>query len=117
MANTGDSIGGVEPVAPHPVQLRQMGPGSLGIVWSDAHHSLLGVRRLRLECRCSLCVDEWTRERTLREEAVPQDVRPRKIEPVGKYAFRIDWSDGHTTGIYTFEALRRLCECPQCKKA
>lgn len=30
-------------------------------------------------------------------------------EPVGNYAIRIDWSDGHGSGIYTFEYLRELC--------
>lgn len=98
------------------IELRQMGPTSLGIVWSDSHHSLYNVRKLRLECRCAVCVDEWTREKLLKEEAVPQDVKPLLIESVGRYALRVDWSDGHSSGIYPFESLRRLCECPSCKK-
>lgn len=92
-----------------------MGPSKLGIIWSDKHQSLYSVRNLRLECRCAICVDEWTREKILKEDAVPADVRPLKIESVGRYALKIDWSDGHNTGIYSFDALRSLCECPQCK--
>ena len=32
----------------------------------------------------------------------------------GRYAIRFHWSDGHSTGIYTFELLRQLCPCPIC---
>jgi DUF971 family protein len=35
-------------------------------------------------------------------------VHPLKIEPVGRYAIQIDWSDGHSTGIYPFRRLREL---------
>ena len=37
------------------------------------------------------------------------------VEPVGNYAIRIDWSDGHKTGIYSFEHFRRICPCEECK--
>lgn len=99
------------------LELRQLGPSKLGIIWNDKHQSLYSVRNLRMECRCANCVDEWTREKLLKEEAVPADVRPVNIESVGRYALKFDWSDGHNTGIYSFDALRKLCECPQCKAA
>lgn len=98
-----------------PVELKQMGPRHLGIIWNDGHQSLFNVRNLRLKCRCASCVDEWTREQILKEKNVPEDIKPRKIESVGRYALRVDWSDGHDTGFYTFEHLRSLCECPTCK--
>jgi DUF971 family protein len=41
-------------------------------------------------------------------------VRPLSIDSVGRYAIRFHWSDGHSTGIYTFEHLRELCPCPIC---
>ena len=82
-----------------PMELRQMGPTKLGVIWNDKHQSLYTVRNLRLECRCANCVDEWSREKILKPESVPNDVKPMKIESVGRYAFRIDWSDGHNTGI------------------
>ncbi len=99
-----------------PVELKQMGARNLGIVWDDGHNSLYKVRKIRLECKCALCVDEWSREKLLKDETVPEDVRPKSITPVGRYALRFDWSDGHATGIYTFESLRALCECPACRK-
>jgi DUF971 family protein len=33
---------------------------------------------------------------------------------MGSYAIRIDWSDGHDTGIFTFEYLKAICPCEQC---
>jgi DUF971 family protein len=36
------------------------------------------------------------------------------VAPVGNYALQFVWSDGHETGIYTFEYLRKLCPCSQC---
>lgn len=98
-----------------PVELNQLGPTRLGIRWNDGHESVYEVRNLRLECPCAHCVDEWTREKLLKPERVPADVKPLRIHPVGRYAFRIDWSDKHDTGIYPFESLRKLCECPECK--
>lgn len=50
----------------------------------------------------------------LREASSSPDVSPLAIEPVGRYALRFQWSDGHATGIYTFEYLRELCPCPSC---
>ncbi len=102
---------------PSPAELKQLDASHLGILWKDGHDSTYSVRNLRLECPCAHCVDEWTREKILKVDSVPQEVKPIRIQPVGRYAFRIDWSDRHDTGIYPFELLRRLCECGQCRKA
>ena len=37
------------------------------------------------------------------------------VEPVGNYAIRINWSDGHKTGIYSYEHFRRICPCEECQ--
>ena len=99
-----------------PVELQQLGPTDLGIVWSDGHRSKYAVRSIRLSCHCANCVDEWTREARLNPESVPMDLKPMKIESVGRYALNFKFSDGHDTGIYTFDQLRALCECDQCRK-
>lgn len=93
---------------PIPVKLKQVGPLTLGIEWSDGTSREYPVRELRLNCHCAHCVDEWTREKILDESKVPLDIQPKKIEPVGRYAIRFVWSDGHDTGIYTFDLLRGL---------
>ena len=102
-------------VAVEPKELRQMGSKTLGVIWQDGHNSIYQVRNLRLACRCANCIDEWTRKKILKDESIPQDIKPKNIQTVGRYALKIDWSDGHNTGIYTFEQLRSQCECPACK--
>jgi ATP-binding protein involved in chromosome partitioning len=91
-----------------PRQIRQTGPRSLSIVWADGHESRYEVHDLRLACACAQCVNEWTGERLLDPSTVPADVHPLEIEGVGRYAIQIEWSDGHSWGIYTFERLRAM---------
>jgi DUF971 family protein len=62
-------------------------------------------------------VDERTGIPILKPEDVSEDVRPVRIEPVGRYAIQFHWSDGHATGIYSFDRLRALCPCPACRGA
>ena len=40
---------------------------------------------------------------------------PVAMAPVGHYAYKIAWNDGHDTGIYTLENLRALCQCSACQ--
>lgn len=95
------------------VGISQLDPSTLGMTWSDGSSTSIAVRPLRLACRCAHCVDEWTREKILDDSKVPVDVKPKRIDPVGRYALRIAWSDGHDTGIFTFEHLRKLSTQPQ----
>ncbi len=92
------------------VALRQEGPDALVVEWADGHRSRLPVRQLRLACACATCVDEWTGEARLDPARVPEDVRPVRIRTVGRYGIQVEWSDGHTTGIYPFARLRELGE-------
>ena len=91
-----------------PREIRQAGPRQLAITWQDGRESLLDVRAVRLACGCAICVDEWTGAERLDPASVPEDVHPLRIEPVGRYAIQIAWSDGHETGIYPFRRLREL---------
>ena len=93
-----------------PREIRQSGPRELTIAWGDGAESRYAVRRLRLACSCAHCVDEWSGEGLLDAAAVPEDVHPLAIQSVGRYAIQIDWSDGHSTGIYPFRRLRALAE-------
>ena len=80
----------------------------LRIRWQDGTVTEHEPRALRLRCPCAGCVDEMTGERMLTPAMVPPDVHPREIHYVGRYALQFMWSDGHSTGIYPFEYLRRL---------
>ncbi len=98
-------INGMESV---PADIRQGGPDTLEIEWRDGAVTRYPVRDLRCACPCADCVDELTGERRLDPARVPADVRPERLWAVGNYALQIAWSDGHDTGIYTYERLRRL---------
>lgn len=88
--------------------MKQAGPRTLAIEWTDGRSSTYDVRLLRLACPCAQCVDEMSGKKLLNDSAVPADVKPVVINPVGRYAIHIDWSDGHRTGIYTYAHLRSL---------
>lgn len=92
----------------------QIGPTEDGtrlrILWKDGASFEYVPRELRLLCPCAGCVDETTGVRTLRPEMVREDVYPTAIHYVGRYALQFMWSDGHSTGIYTYEYLRDVGE-------
>ena len=91
-----------------PTDIRQADPETLGITWDDGSESLYDVRELRLRCPCANCVDEMTGEARLDPATVPADVKPLSVRSVGNYAISIRWSDGHDTGIYSFDRLKEL---------
>ena len=82
----------------------------LRIRWKDGVSSEYVPRQLRLLCPCAGCVDEMTGVRTLSPEQVDDSVYPPAIHYVGKYALQFVWSDGHSTGLYTFQLLRATSE-------
>ena len=97
-----------------PSEVWQADEQSLGIRWPDGHESLYGTSYLRQLCRCAVCVDEWSGKRLLNIEKIPAGIHPIRVEGVGRYGIRIHWSDGHSTGIYTFQYLRKICPCGDC---
>jgi DUF971 family protein len=64
---------------------------------------------------CASCVDECTGVRKILPGSIPASLERVRVAPVGNYALHFGWSDGHDTGIYSFEYLRELCPCPQCR--
>jgi ATP-binding protein involved in chromosome partitioning len=108
------TMGGVSTDRPEIAEITQPSENEVQILWKDGHESIYTGYALRVGCRCALCVDEISGSKRLREESISKDVRPLSIDPVGRYAIRFQWSDGHSTGIYTFELLRELCPCPIC---
>ncbi len=97
-----------------PRDMRWIENGVLGIDWSDGHQGRYPIRELRLHCPCAACTDEWTGELKLQPDDVPLLMMMQDVEPVGRYALRFTFSDGHDTGIYSFSFLRKLCQCRQC---
>ena len=88
--------------------------GELLIHWPDGHASVYTPYHLRTNCRCATCIDENTGRKTLDDSRVALDIQFTGINPVGRYAISIGFTDGHNTGIYTYKRLRTLCECSDC---
>lgn len=100
----------------NPLDVRPVGAAELLVTWEDGHRSLYRYDYLRLNCPCAKCVEEWTGQRLITLDQIPEEIHPLKTEPVGSYALRFEWSDGHQTGLYGFEFLRKICPCAECRK-
>lgn len=85
-----------------------LGAAGLEILWADGETRGIPARDLRIACPCAACRDEVTGARLLDPEAVPLTVAPTRIWSVGNYAIGIAFSDGHGSGIYTYQAVRRM---------
>jgi DUF971 family protein len=88
------------------------------VTWSDGHESRYDFPYLRDHCPCALCNDEREKSvKTPTSTVLPMfkpRVTARSAAPVGNYAIQIQYSDGHATGIYSFECLREICPCEAC---
>ena len=93
-----------------PKEISQESETELWITWSDGRECKYQAPALRRACPCAQCVNEWTGERTLRAEAISDEVEISDVTIIGRYALNFRWSDGHETGIYSFQYLRELCE-------
>lgn len=95
-----------------PRNIEQIG-NELAICWNDGTESYLDLQFLRRACPCAACGGE--------PDALGNVLRPEVsyaedsfelvgFEVVGGYAIQPRWADGHNTGIYSFQYLKRLAE-------
>ncbi len=89
-------------------EIWQIDDRTLGITWTDHSSQTFDVVMLRRKCPCAKCIDEHTGEKILKDEDISDELRPVKIDSVGRYALSIEFDDGHNTGIYTFEMLKKI---------
>ena len=80
------------------------------IRWQDGYEQLIGARDIRLNCRCAACRDEMSGAPILIPSNISQSITPTRIWSLGNYGIGIAFSDGHSTGIYTYKALRAMQE-------
>jgi len=99
---------------PSPRSADLVSPFTFRIEWKTGVVHALTARELRLSCPCAACVDEHSGAPLLDPAGVPEDVHPVSLALVGHYAVQPVFSDGHNTGIFSFEYLRSLCPCPEC---
>src|ERR1043166_4574227 len=96
-----------------PVDVQQIGE-ELAVKWEDGSESFVQLEKLRRHCPCAGCRGEVdvmgnvykNPPRPLTAEAF----RLVRLGRVGGYGVQPVWADGHATGIYSFEYLRRLAE-------
>lgn len=109
---------------PYPVRLEKTDDRCLLIEWSDGVEQRTRFRKLRDNCHCATCLDkrlESSKETSdgkpklsnvlpvlSMAETMPVDIV--KMQPAGNYAYNIRFSDGHSSGIFTFELLRSLMD-------
>ncbi|MDX8407895.1 MAG: DUF971 domain-containing protein [Mariprofundaceae bacterium] len=97
-----------------PTAIRNMRKdGRLEIDWDDGHHSIYSHEYLRVECPCAGCRGHTPDQ--AKAITGKENVRATRIELAGNYAIRIEFDDGHGTGLYIFSKLRNeMCQCPDC---
>jgi DUF971 family protein len=94
---------GVEP--PEAIELTPA--NEIRILWRGGPAVTIPAKGLRDFCPCAGCIEEGTGRKLLDPATIPDDIRPLEIAPVGSYAVQVHWSDGHSTGLYTWETLRQ----------
>jgi len=86
----------------------------LTITWSDGKACRYSFAGLRAICPCVECKGGHENmgappDVALLRSAQNDDLNLESVEAVGSYALQFIWSDGHWTGIYTWEYLRQAC--------
>ncbi len=112
-------------LSPEPEHIAISKSKGIKIDWKDHHHSEYTVAYLRDECPCATCTGAHGTKPEKSDYSAPSSpfalykpiLKMRSVEPVGQYAIRIDWSDGHNTGIYSFDHFRKICPCDDCRAA
>jgi DUF971 family protein len=112
---------------PTSVKIHVKNGTGVDITWADGHSSHYEFAYLRDACPCATCNDAREKKASLGEMASSFKSSPAlpmfKPKPraqaatvVGNYAVQISFTDGHSTGIYSYDLLRSICPCPECAK-
>jgi prepilin-type processing-associated H-X9-DG protein len=113
---------------PASVKIHVSSGTGVDIVWADGHASHFDFSYLREECPCATCNDERGKKEAFKSLApgfasspvLPMfkpKPRAQAATQVGSYAIQISFTDGHSTGIYSYDYLRSICPCAECAKA
>ena len=114
---------------PASVKVHVSSGAGVDIVWADGHASHYDFAYLREECPCAMCNDERQKKSQAKFPAAASPLggssvlpmfKPKlaakSAQPVGNYALQIDFNDGHTAGIFSFDYLRTICPCADCAR-
>jgi DUF971 family protein len=115
-----------EATEPQRVRVNKTEGTGMEIEWKDGHTSRWTFPWLRDACPCATCHEE--RGAAGRRPGQPKPkpatllpmyrapARPDSVAPVGRYAISFRWNDGHQSGIYSWDYLRRHCQCDECMR-
>jgi DUF971 family protein len=96
-----------------PLDVQTIG-NELAIKWEDGTESYIPIDRLRRACPCAACKGEVDIMGNLykgpEQKLPPQAFLLRALTPVGTYGLQPVWGDGHNSGIFSFEYLRKVAE-------
>jgi len=96
-----------------PVDIQQIGE-ELAIKWDDGSETFVPLEKLRRYCPCAGCKGEIDVMGNLYKNPdrplSPEAFQLRGITRVGTYAIQPSWKDGHASGLYSFEYLRKVAE-------
>lgn len=93
-----------------PVQIIEESDSEITINWSDGSETTYNAVTLRRACPCAGCIDEWTGQKILKDDQIPEDIAFKQIAVVGRYALNFQFTDGHDSGIFSFAFLAGLNE-------
>ncbi|MBG87757.1 MAG: hypothetical protein CMO80_12755 [Verrucomicrobiales bacterium] len=98
-----------------PVDIQPIGE-ELAVKWEDGSESFINLQLMRRACPCASCAGEKDIMGNLHKgpEATlqPNSFVLARFGIVGGYGFQPQWADGHNTGIFAFDHLKRLAELP-----
>ena len=96
-----------------PVKFKRLNGGKILITWDDGRDFALPLQFLRDRCPCASCAGESVLWHEYKPSGLniltPGKYELKSAEVVGDYAMALTWGDGHSTGIYAFDYLRRIC--------
>jgi len=94
-----------------PLNIERIG-NELAVQWDDGAESYIPLERLRRSCPCAGCKGEMDILGNLYKNPdrplAPNAFELVRVGRVGGYAVQPVWADGHATGIFSFDYLRRL---------
>jgi len=93
-----------------PKNLQVIG-NELAVEWSDGKESFFPLRFLRQACPCAACggePDVMGNVARMPVSYTPASFELAGWEMIGGYALQPRWRDGHSSGLYTFQYLRRI---------
>ena len=86
----------------------------LTINWNDGRECTYSFAGLRAVCPCVQCQgghDLMGRpaDKLLLQKSVNEELSLTAVNAVGSYAIQFAWTDGHDSGIYTWQYLYEAC--------